>query len=130
MNRKILTIDDDSDFQAAIMVILQNADYQCIQARSMKKGLDLASCIKPDLIIPNVMMEDISAGFRFAKILRNRETECGNGNIPILMISGVQKIMEFNIQERMSTPLLPVDAIMDKPLDSKVLLNKVRALIS
>ena len=129
MNRKILTIDDDPDFQAAITEILENADYERIQAQSMKKGLDLASCIKPDLIILDVMMEDISAGFRFAKILRDRETERGNGHIPILMVSSVQKIMELNVQKRTGTPLLPVDAFRDKPVDSKVLLNKVRALI-
>jgi DNA-binding response OmpR family regulator len=129
MSKKILTVDDDPDFQAALTVILESADYQCIQARSMKKGLDLASRIKPDLIILDVMMEDISAGFRFAKTLRNRDTECGNGHIPILMVSSVQNIMEFNIQERMGTPLLPVDAFMDKPVDPKVLLNKIRAMI-
>ena len=130
MSKKILTIDDDPDFQAAITVILENADYECIQALSMKKGLDLASRIKPDLIILDVMMEDISAGFRFAKILRDKETERGDGHIPILMVSSVQKIMELNLQQRTGTPLLPVDEFMDKPVDPKVLLDKVRALIS
>jgi len=130
VSKKVLTIDNDPDFQEALTVILESADYQCMQARSVKKGIDLASHIKSVLIILDVMMEDISLEFRFAKTLRDRVTECKNGYIPILMMSSVQKILEFNIQARTGMPLLPVDEFMDKPVDPKVLLNKVQALIS
>jgi CheY-like chemotaxis protein len=130
MSKKILTIDDDPDFQAAITEILENADYERIQARSMKKGLDLASRTKPDFILLDVMMVDTSARFRFAETLHDKETEREDGHIPILMVSSVQKMTEFNFQKRTGTPLLPVDGFMDKRVDPQILLNKVREMIS
>ena len=129
MLKKILMIDDDPDFRAAIKAILTKANYECVQAESMRKGIEIVSDVKPDLIILDVMMEDISAGFRFLKILRDREMENKNGHIPILMVTNIQKITDLDFREQIGKPLLPIDGFLDKPVEPNELLKDINALI-
>jgi len=125
MTKKILMIDDDPDFLLAMKTILEKANYECLEAHSANQGLQLVCDVNPDLIILDVMMEDISSGFRFAKELKKNERK----RVPILMVTSVQKRTNLHFQKRVGTPLLPVDAFLEKPVDPKTLLEQVEAMI-
>jgi len=129
MDKTILIVDDDPDFQNAVKTILGNADFKCIQAYSMKEGLDTISVTKPDLVILDVMMEDISAGFRFARELRNQEKQNGSSTIPILMVTNIRNITGINLKNQMNAQLLLVDNFLEKPVEPETLIENVKKMI-
>jgi len=129
MDKTILIVDDDPDFQNAVKTILGNADFKCIQAYSMKEGLDTISVTKPDLVILDVMMEDISAGFRFARELRNQEKQNGSSTIPILMVTNIRNITGINFKNQMNAQLLLVDNFLEKPVEPETLIENVKKMI-
>lgn len=130
MAKTILIVDDDPDFQNAVKIILCNADFKCIQAYSMKEGMEAISVSKPDLVILDVMMEDISAGFRFAREIKNREKQSGSSTIPILMVTNIREITGINLKDQINAHLLPVDNFLDKPVEPDVLIEYVYKLIN
>ena len=127
---KILTIDDDPDIRAALVAILESADYECYEAATMRAGLIMIPEVRPDLILLDVMMEDISAGFRLARELRDAEQQQGGKRVPILMVSGVEKVTTLKFRDRVGTDTLPVDGFLDKPVEPAVLLRKVKELLA
>jgi two-component system OmpR family response regulator len=129
MKKKILTIDDDPDFQSALCTMLENANFECIKANSSRRGLESAAEENPDLIILDVMMEDISAGFRFVKILREMEEDCLGRHIPVLMVSSIQKLTNLQFQDRTASAMLPVDGFLDKPVTPEILIKKIHEML-
>lgn len=128
--KKILTIDDDPDIRTALTTILESEAYKCFEASTMREGLKMIPDVKPDLILLDVMMEDISAGFRLAKQLRDAEADTGTGRIPILMVTGVEKVTSLKFQDRVGTEALPVDGFLEKPVEPETLLQKVKDLLT
>jgi acetate kinase len=125
----ILTVDDDPDVQDFMKMVLEAAGYTCFQATTMKQGIKMVPEVRPDLIILDIMMEDISAGFRFAKELRSVETGAGGKPIPILIVSAVEKVTDLKFQDRVGTDTLPVDGFLGKPVKPETLLKKVKDII-
>jgi CheY-like chemotaxis protein len=128
-SKKILTVDDNPDIRETIVAILETEDYEVYQAETMRDGIELVAEVRPDLILLDVMMEDISAGFRFAKELRAAEDKRGGKRIPILMVTGLESVTDLKIQHRVGTDALPVDGYLEKPIDPELLLKKVKELL-
>jgi CheY-like chemotaxis protein len=95
----------------------------------MRQGIKMVPEVEPDLIILDVMMEDISAGFRFAKELRAAEAGRTAKPVPILMVTGVEKVTDLTFHDRVGTEDLPVDGFLEKPVEPEVLLQKVSETI-
>lgn len=128
--KKILTIDDDPDIRAALKAILESANYRCFQAATMREGLKMISDVKPDLILLDVMMEDISAGFRLARELREAEKAPKARRTPIVMVTGVENVTSLKFRDRVGTDSLPVDGFLEKPVEPEILLKKVREVLA
>jgi acetate kinase len=127
--KRILIIDDDPDIRAAVNAILDSAGYDCFEAGTMKEGVGKVSGVRPDLILLDVMMEDISAGFRFARELRLAERKDPGRRTPIVMLTGVERLTNLKFQHRVGTDELPVDVFLEKPVEPGILLAKVRELL-
>ncbi len=125
MKKKILMIDDDPDFLSAVRIVLDRGGYECIEANSAMVGLSLVSNEKPDLILLDVMMEDIASGFRFVKELHEIEEKNGETHTPILMVTSIRKVTNLNFRERMGDSFPSVADLMDKPVDSEILLKRI-----
>lgn len=128
MALKILMIDDDSDFRNAIKAVLEKEGYTVEESDSARKGLKKLQTFKPDLILLDAMMEDLSAGFRFARSLRGMEPSLGR-HIPVIMITSVQQVTDLHFRERLGTDLLPVDDFLEKPVEPRALLKKVGSVL-
>ena len=128
--KRVLIIDDDADFRSAIAHMLGSSGYICEETATAMSGLKKAREYRPDLIVLDVMMEDISAGFRFAKSFRDDETANGRRRVPILVLSNVQRITDLKFGQRVGGDLFPADAFLDKPVEKEVLLNKVIDLLA
>lgn len=130
MKKKILLIDDDRDFRKAIKTVLEQSGYICFDAQTSKQGFQKMLKMKPDLIILDEMLEDISSGFRFAKKLLEREKKKNHIHIPIIMITNIQKVTGLDFKKYIGTPLLPIDGFFEKPVKQEQLLKKIENILN
>jgi len=89
--------------------------------------------VNPDLIILDVMMEDVVAGFRVLNALRNGDDAARNARyakVPILMFTSIQQRTKMKFSQDAGTALLPTDAFVEKPVQPKLLLEKVAELLN
>ena len=128
---KILIIDDDPDIAMATRMALESADYDVVEARSSKEGLERVVTEKPDLIVLDVMMDTATAGFQTALALRNKEADSAYkayADIPIIMLTAVHETTTVRFGP--DKDYLPVDAFIDKPIDPVPFLKKVKELLA
>jgi CheY-like chemotaxis protein len=129
---RIFMVDDDSDLIQVVKWVFEAEGYEFRSASSAKEALEIIDSVQPDLMILDVMMEDIVAGFRVVNALRNFEENPHNqkfAGMPILMLTSVQQRTKMKISQDAGTKLLPIDSFLEKPVKPKVLLEKVTELL-
>jgi CheY-like chemotaxis protein len=122
---KILLVDDDSDFIEQHRALLEQNGYVVRMASNGRQCLEMVSAEKPDLIILDMMMENRNEGFDLSRELRNSEHTKA---IPLVMITSVHETIPFRIEP--DRTWLPVDALMEKPVDPALLLSLVSKVLS
>lgn len=115
--KSILVIDDDPDIRYFCESVLTEAGYAVRSAESGAEGLASARNEPPDLVILDIVMEKINAGYAVADTL-------GPG-VPILMMSSIlnESDVLFDAAEH------PFRELLRKPVDAATLLAKVKKLI-
>jgi DNA-binding response OmpR family regulator len=111
--RTILVIDDDADIRDTFKMVLESGGFRVVAAESAKAGASLAASEKPDLVLLDIIMEEVDAGFVLAEQLGK--------NVPILLVSSIgdASVKVFDANK------LPVREILQKPVKPAVLLEKV-----
>ena len=61
--RKVLLVDDDVDFLEANRVALEARGFEVLTASDSRHGVEVAASEKPNLIVVDLMMEQLYAGF-------------------------------------------------------------------
>ena len=122
VRKKVLLVDDDADFVRMHKAVLENNGYTVVTACNGEECLEKAHAEKPDLIVLDVMMANVSDGFNVSNVLRNSEH---TKDIPILMVTSVAEKYPFRFEP--DDVWLPVDAFLEKPVAPEILLQKVRA---
>ncbi len=108
---KILLIDDDPDFLSIYADALEKEGFKVGVACNGASGLKSALEDKPDLIISDVMMDTLDEGFELVHKLRAlRQFEY----TPIIMLTSVNKKMDFNWQFGANEYWLSVSEFLDK----------------
>ena len=124
----ILIVDDDLDLANAFRAILESQQYTVLTAADKAGGMELIRTEKPDLLILDVIMSTWSDGFDMARELKSQSEL---KDIPILMLTGVKDKTGIDFKSSAGDPTwLPVDAFLDKPVESKTLLAEVEKLLS
>src|SRR6266568_4880508 len=82
---KILLVEDDNNLREIYEARLQAEGYTIVTAKNGEEALVIAKQDRPDLIISDVMMPNIS-GFEMLDILRNTE---GLKNIQVIMLTAL-----------------------------------------
>ena len=120
----VLLVDDDADFVEMNRTLLQENGYSVRVAYSGRQCREEVSARPPDLIILDMVMESSSVGFDLSRDLRNSERTKA---IPLVMITSVNDSNPFRLEP--DRTWLPVDALLEKPVDPNLLLAVVdRAL--
>jgi DNA-binding response OmpR family regulator len=68
--KKILIIDDDPAICESVQAILDANGYETAAALSGKDGLEAFRAMDPDIVLCDMMMEDIDAGVKVAKVMK------------------------------------------------------------
>jgi CheY-like chemotaxis protein len=123
--KTVLLVDDDEDFVAQNRLLLEDSGYRVRTAHSGRQCLEEVCARKPDLIILDMMMESENEGFDLSRELRNSEYTKG---IPLVMITSINDLRPFRIEP--DHTWLPVDALIEKPVDPPLLLDVVNRILA
>jgi len=128
MNQKkrILIVDDDFDFAAAIARILTTANYDVEKAGSLQEGLKAIQEREPDLILLDVMMEKYDDGFNMCYDLKHDERY---KHIPVIMITAVTEVTGLKFSPDTDGEYLQAEGYLRKPINAEVLLERVASLV-
>ena len=117
---RILVIDDEPINYHLVMQALQPTGYEIEYAENGNSGISKALQIKPDLIITDVMMPDIS-GYEVTRLLR-REDQFAN--TPILILTA-----QAGLQDKLKAFEAGADDHLTKPFNAAELSVRVAALL-
>jgi putative two-component system response regulator len=122
MNKKpqILIIDDEPVARASLEGLLFNQPYDLHFAESGPEGLALAAAIRPDIILLDVMMPNMS-GFEVCNLIR---TNPFLGEIPVLLITALD-----DRESRIAGLKAGADDYISKPFDSLELLARLQGVL-
>ncbi len=123
--KTVLLVDDDADFVEMNRVLLEDGGYAVRVAYSGRQCLEEVSAHRPDLIILDMVMEKPSDGFDVSRELRNSEY---TKSIPLVMITSANDAIPFRIEP--DRTWLPVDALVEKPVDPALLVEMVGRMLS
>ena len=129
--KRILLVDDDPDLRLSLRLPLQSVGYEIYEAASYAEGQTTIKKVKPDLIILDVMMDTATAGFQFALSIHNPDPSSEFKDFrqtPIIMLTAIHSTTELRFSP--DQDYLPVQTFLEKPVDTKVLLETVRKLLN
>ncbi len=127
---KILIIDDDQDVRFQIRAFLESNNYsKIVEAVSGKDGLEKLTHENPDLIVLDIMMETDSAGYELNELIKYDNHYKEHKNIPILMVSSVQKDPHERFPRSEYADFITPDKYMTKPIDYNKFLQLIEKLL-
>lgn len=126
ISRRVLIIDDDPDFCAAIGSLLESAGYEVKREGSGPDGLRTARAFQPDLIVLDVMMAERTEGFFVLQEIRRTPSL---RNKPVIVASSMYGDHPF-FRVDPNAGWLPADLFLPKPIEPSHLLNEAERLIA
>ena len=115
-NKNILAVDDYEDNLFLIQLIFETLGCQVRTACNGREGLVKAKQARPDLIILDLMMPEMS-GIEFMKCLKDD----GLSDIPVLLLTANTHIKQEDVNS--------ADCICYKPIDVTSLVEEVGRLL-
>jgi len=124
--KKILLVDDDKSFVESNTDLLEAYGYEICTAYDGASGFNIALREKPDLMVLDVMMAHETEGFEIAQKIR-KEPELKN--MKVLLVSGITRQMNLQYKLEPNDSWLPVDRVMEKPIDPARFIAEVEKLL-
>ncbi len=122
---KILVVDDDPDFVEIMRTILESNDYQVVTAANGNQAMAQVKALRPDLMILDIMMSTVLDGLDVSeKLSQDPDARF----MPVIMVSSIAETPYAHVFPMEQQPHM--DAWLSKPVDPKVLLNKVAELLN
>ena len=124
----VMVVDDDLDFLEICRHVLEVGGYRVVCVADPDEAFRQMAAEKPDLVISDLMMKTLDAGFLFVKQLRD---DAHFRTLPVIIITGVASQRGYDFEPRTAEDLaaLRVDAFLSKPATPEKLLAKVRELV-
>jgi DNA-binding response OmpR family regulator len=116
MPKRILVVEDEDAVRELEKFILEGAGYEVMEARDGLEGLTKAEFRRPDLILLDLMMPDVSGGRMFDEMQQHPATS----GIPIVVVTGKPDAHQMFDEE-----IGPENVIM-KPFEAGSLLARIR----
>jgi len=123
---KILVVDDDRDYQAAVRQLLESAEYEVVSAYTKEDGLKALAEAEPDLIILDIMMTGMSDGFQFLYEMKAHPEQKAP---PVLSVSCISGKTGYKFSPTTDEDYFPADDFLAKPVRPQELLSHVEALL-
>jgi len=123
--KKILVAEDDVQLVDSLRTLLESAGYQIFSTYRSEKVVEIVKDVAPDLILLDVMFAGESGpdGFEVSRVLHE---EPALKDIPVLILSGVRKVMDLPFKYEPDERWMPVKAFIEKPVKPDVLLGEIK----
>lgn len=115
MRKKILLVDDASTIRSLERILLQS-DYDIVEAKDGKQGVDAAQQHQPDLVLMDINMP-VQDGITSLKQLRENPT---TKHIPVIMVS-----TRSEMQHVAACQALGCADFVYKPIDRTALIEAI-----
>ena len=120
MPQKILIVEDNPDLSELLAISLRSEGYEISLAGNSAQGINKASCDRPDLIITDLYLPDMTAVDAAHELKRNPAT----AGIPIIVLTAMT-IGDWKVRSLKAG----VAEYLIKPISRPDLLQVVRKLI-
>jgi DNA-binding response OmpR family regulator len=114
--KKILIVDDEKRIVDIVKAYVEKEGYQSESAYSGREALKAAKTHKPDMIILDIMLPEMS-GWDVCREIRK------DTNVPIIMLTAKDEVTDKIIGLEMGA-----DDYVTKPFDPKELISRIRAV--
>ncbi len=116
----ILVVEDEQDIAELIAMNLRSAAYEVTTSGDGRSGLAKASSLRPDLLILDLMLPNLSG----SEVARRLRAAPATASIPIIMLTA-----RAGEGDQVAGLALGADDYITKPFSMKVLLARVQALL-
>lgn len=117
---KILIVDDETPIRDMIRVALELAGFNCIEADSAITAMPKIVDQRPDLILLDWMMPEVSG----IELLRRLRREDSTREIPVILLTA--KIEEHNAVQGLDAG---ADDYVTKPFSARELMARIKAVL-
>ncbi len=118
--QRVLICDDEPDLAALVELNLKDAGFQVEVAHTGEAALQLARAHRPDLVLLDVMLPDISG----AEVCRRLKTDPQTAQVPVMMLTA-----RGEEPDRVSGFEAGADDYVTKPFSVRELVLRVRAVL-
>lgn len=122
--KRILIIDDESNFCEMLKIRLESHDYNVLIAHDGKEGIKKAKAENPDIILMDIMMPNLSGG----DAVRILKDDWSTNLIPVIFLTAAVSKEEEDVGQRVNIDNTFFPAI-SKPFNPDDLLAKIGELI-
>ena len=121
MSRKtVLIVDDEAAIREMLKVALEIAEFDCIEAKNAYEAQVAVTDQRPDLVLLDWMMPDVSGLELLRRWRQNEET----ASLPVIMLTA--KAEEENTVKGLDTG---ADDYISKPFSPRELASRIKALM-
>jgi CheY-like chemotaxis protein len=126
--KQIMVVDDDVQLVDTVKTLLESVGYEVSYAYQSEKGMDLAREIKPDLILLDIMFAG-PPGPDGVEISRRLRQDPVLGDTPVIIVSGVKKLLDMPLKLAPDEDYMPVRAFLEKPFKPDKLLAEIEKIL-
>ena len=120
ISSKVLVVDDEEAIRKGLVFFLRKQGYESLEAEDGREVLEVVSVERPDLILLDLMMPELS-GLEVCRQLKSKEE---TRLIPVIMITA-----EHSQDEKIKAINAGVDDFLTKPINIKELRARVKSLL-
>jgi DNA-binding response OmpR family regulator len=123
MAKKILIIDDDEMVRTMVTRYLERSNYQVITGSSGEQGIEAYRTEKPDLVVLDIAMPEMS-GFEVASSIRAIQRSENRPHTPILILTAYARSFFLSVGSEAG-----IDSYLTKPISPEQLVNHIQQFL-
>lgn len=117
----ILVVDDDAGIRESLKDLFALENMECVVADSGEKGLAMVGSVKPQLVVTDVQLPDMS-GYQLCQSLKR---DPAWRHVPVVMITGRFTEPEDKVQGLE----LGADEFFSKPFDPVLFVTRIKSIL-
>lgn len=117
---KLLIVDDEDGVRALVRMTLDGGSYQIIEASEGSEALELARHHRPDLVLLDVMLPDVSG----LEVCRQLKNDPDLASMTVVMLTARAQTADLSDAEQAGA-----DGYFTKPFSPLALTRKVEAIL-
>jgi two-component system, OmpR family, alkaline phosphatase synthesis response regulator PhoP len=126
--KRLMIIDDDPEYVAATRALLDEAGYEIEVAYNPRDGMAALRAHRHDLLLLDLLMGRGAEGITVARAIR---ADPSLKRLPILVVTGIRTQLAAIFPGRaLHADDIPLDDLLEKPVQPAVLLEHVAALLT